>query len=331
MNKKRIAIAGAGYMARTRGRAFLETGRAEVCAVASRHEETARACAAELGCDVYSDDYRRLSDAKADALLIEVPHRAQDEIALWALDAGMDVLIGGALASSAAAGAEIERRTRRLGRIVEAGFQRRYSPAWAEIRRIAHSRELGDPIMAVCMALWDADPERWYYDQKASGGMPLTHMSYCYLNAIRWILGKPVSVSAAASRKAETGPGRVSEETCGALVSFESGAFASATASYVGSSGMPDAEPRFLFTGGGLIPDHQRAQGTVSVTMYRGGETFVRAFPEEPSDLVRQANAFLDAIAGTGGVRNPPSDALLDLHVAEAISRSARERTTVAL
>ena len=44
--------------------------------------------------------------------------------------------------------------------------------------------------MAVTMALWNPDPDEWYYDQEASGGMPLTHMSYCYLNAVRWILGQ---------------------------------------------------------------------------------------------------------------------------------------------
>ena len=42
MSTKRIAIAGAGKMARIRGQAFLQTGQAEICAVTSRHVETAR-------------------------------------------------------------------------------------------------------------------------------------------------------------------------------------------------------------------------------------------------------------------------------------------------
>ena len=58
-----------------------------------RHEETARACAAELGCDRSTDDYRRLAEWRPDAVLIEAPHKAQDEIALWALGAGYDLLM----------------------------------------------------------------------------------------------------------------------------------------------------------------------------------------------------------------------------------------------
>ena len=331
MQKRLIAIAGAGYMARVRGQAFLETGRAEICAVASRHELSAQACAVELGCDTFYDDYRRLSDSAPDALLIEVPHQVQDGIALWGLDAGLDLLIGGALASSVAAGERIAEKSERLGRVVEAGFQLRYSPVWEEIRRLVQGRELGDPIMAVCMALWDANPAQWYYSQEVSGGMPLTHMSYCYLNAIRWVLGRPVAVSAAANRKVETAPGRVLEESCGAVITFEDGAFASATASYVGSHGMPDPETRFLCSAGAIKENRDSVPGTVLITVYQGGGPTLRSFSSEPSDLVRQADAFLDAIEGRGEVQNPPSDALLDLRVAEAISLSARERITVAL
>ena len=108
-------------------------------------------------------------------------------------------------------GAEIEELAARRGLVVEAGYQRRYDPAWEEIRRLISEGALGEPIMAVSMALFRADPRTWYYDQEASGGMPLTHLSYCYLNAMRWILGRPTVVSAMASKKVETGLERVSE------------------------------------------------------------------------------------------------------------------------
>ena len=65
MKKKRIAIAGAGSMARTRGRAFIATREAEICAVASRHVDTSRACAAELGYGLYVDEFRRLAESLA--------------------------------------------------------------------------------------------------------------------------------------------------------------------------------------------------------------------------------------------------------------------------
>ena len=167
--------------------------------------------------------------------------------------------------------------------IVEAGFQRRYDPAWEEIRRLVAGGELGAPVMAVTMALWNPDPDGWYCDQEESGGMPLTHMSYCYLNAVRWILGKPATVSAMANRMRNTAPGRVVEETCGALIGFENGAFASATASYIGPEGMPDPQPRFICSEGGIQPNADNPPGKDSITVFRGGGSEVRAFETEPS------------------------------------------------
>ena len=318
-------------MARTRGRAFLETGRAEICAVAARRARRAESCAAELGCGVYGDDFRRLGEAGPDAILIEVPHRVQDEISLWALEAGHDLLVGGCLASSVENGHQIAEMAARNSRIVEAGFQRRYDLAWEEIQRLVARGELGAPVMAATMALWNPDPDEWYYDQEASGGMPLTHMSYCYLNAVRWILGRPTTVSAMANRLRNTAPGRVVEETCGALIGFENGAFASATASYIGPEGMPDPQPRFVCTEGGIQPNAASQPGRDSITVFHGGRSEVRAFANEPSPFVRQAAAFLDAIEGRHKARNPPEDALLDVEIAAAVSISAREHRTVSL
>ncbi len=327
MPKQRIAIVGAGNMARARGRALLDTGRAEICGVAARRAQRAESCAAELGCGVFCDDFRRLGEARPDAILIEVPHRVQDEVSIWALDAGYDLLVGGCLASSIENGRQIAEMAAQNSRIVEAGFQRRYDPAWEEIQRLVVERELGAPVMAVTTALWNPDPDGWYYDQEASGGMPLTHMSYCYLNAVRWILGKPTTVSAMANRLRNTAPGRVVEETCGALIGFANGAFASATASYIGPEGMPDPQPRFVCSEGGIQPN----AGDDSITVYKEGRSEVRAFAHEPSPFVRQAAAFLDAIEGRHKARNPPEDALLDVEIAAAISVSAKEHRTVSL
>ena len=329
MSGKRIAIVGAGNMARARGRAFLDTGRAETCAVASRHLDRAEQCATELGCDVFYDDYRLLEEARPDAILIEVPHQPQDEIATWALEAGYDVLIGGSLASSVAAGEELVALAADQMLIVEAGYQRRYDPSWGEARRLVQQGVLGDPIMAVTVALWNPDPPSWYYDQQASGGMPLTFMSYAFMNAIRWIIGEPINVMAIANRKVETLPERVAEETCAAIVGFANGSFVSATASYAGPNGMGNPDPRIVCTRGGIQFETEESSGLISMTVFLDGGSEVRSFVAEPSALVRQASRFLDAIEIRQPTLNPPEDALIDVQIAEAISLSAQEQRMV--
>ncbi|MBT6148816.1 MAG: hypothetical protein HOH74_25490 [Gemmatimonadetes bacterium] len=155
--------------------------------------------------------------------------------------------------------------------------------------------------------------------------MPLTHMSYCYLNAIRWIMGTPTVVSALASAGVLGGAGRVKEETCAALVGFDNGAALSATASYIRPEKMTDAEPRFICSAGGI-----QVEGD-TLTVFRGAQSETRSFDAAPSAFVRQAHAFLDAVESRTAARNPPEDALLDVEIAEAIALSAREQRTVTL
>lgn len=328
---KRIAIVGAGNMARRRGRAFLDTGRAEICAVASRRLDKAKQCAAELGCTTYYDDYRRLGETSPDAILIEVPHAPQDGISTWALESGCDVLIGGSLASSVKAAEEIVDLANDRRLIVEAGYQRRYDPSWSEARRLVQQGALGDPIMAVTVALWNPDPGSWYYDQRASGGMPLTHMSYASMNAVRWIMGEPTTVFAMANRKAQTLPERVSEETCSVLVGFENGSFVSATASYAGPDGMSSPEPRIVCANGGIQFNPEESNGLVSMSVFLDGNSEVRSFDGQPPAFVRQAGQFLEALDTRQTALNPPEDALMDVRIAEAISMSVREQRLVSL
>ena len=329
MSRKRIAIVGAGNMAHTRGQAFLDTGQAEICAVASRRLEKAKECAADLGCTTYFDDYRRLREASPDAILIEVPHAPQDDATIWALRSGYDVLVGGTLASSVRAAEEIIELAVGQKLIVEAGFQRRYDPSWAAAHQLVQQRQLGDPIVAVTSALWNPDPGRWYYDQHESGGMPLTHMSYAYMNAIRWIMGEPITVFAMSNRKVETLPERVNEETCSVLVGFEDGAFVSATASYAGQQGMGNPEPQIVCTRGGIQFNPEGSSGLVSMDIFQDGESETRSFNNEPAPLVRQATRFLNSIATRQPTLNPPEDALIDVQIAEAISVSVQEQRLV--
>ena len=166
------------------------------------------------------------------------------------------------------------------------------------------------------------------------GGCIEFYFSCALLRSILYkprILGRPTTVSAMANRMRNTAPGHVAEETCGAMIGFENGAFASATASYIGPEGMSDPQPRFICAEGGILPDSDSPPGKDSITVFHRGRSEVRAFENRPSPQVRQAAAFLDAIESRLEARNPPEDALLDIEIAEAVSVSARDSRTVSL
>jgi len=324
---KRIAVVGAGMMARIRARAFLATERAQICAVASRHRRTARKLGSEVGCKLCFDDFRKLAEASPDAVLVEVPHEAQEEIVLWALGLKLPVLIGGCLASSSASAEKIIRRAREKKVVVEAGYSERYNRTWEVARKLVQEGRLGRIAAVRTIALWDGDPRSWYYSQKPSGGMPLTHMTYCFINAVRWVLGPPRLVSAFANRVRETAPGMVAEESCVANFVFGENILCNMAASYIKPAAMNAWSATFLGTEGAMEVFPEERQ----LVIYRLAKVSRRDFRSAPDPFERQARVFLKALDGPNECRNKPEDSIADVRIAEAIVKSAREKRTVSL
>jgi predicted dehydrogenase len=326
---KRIAIAGAGGMARVRARALLATGAVSVCGVSARRLTSAQVFGAEIGCapDACYDDYRRLLDTQPDALLVEVPHQAQDAIVLWGLQQGLHVLIGGTLATTSAVAAEIEQTARDKRLVVEAGYEARYSAVWEYAREQVMSGALGKLVSIRSIALWAGDPRTWYYQQQASGGMPLTHMTYCFINPVRWVAGEVRAVAAFANRVAHTAPELIEQENVVANLLFKGDVIGNMTAGFVAPGGLPAWSCTFIGTQGALDVCPSET-GSGNVTLYHG-QAERHEFPAAPNAFDVQARAFLDAINGAASCRNTPADTLGDVRTAEAIVTSTREGRTV--
>jgi len=324
---KRIAVVGAGGMARVRTRALLATGGVSICGVASRRLSSARRFGREVGCASCFDDFTALAETAPDAVLIEVPHVVQDRAVLWALGRGFHVLVGGPLATSSAVGERIRQAAADGHRIVEAGYECRYRAVWERTRAAIEAGEIGRLAAVRSIALYPADPGRWYYQQETSGGMPLTHMTYCFINPLRWILGDPVCVSAFANRVGHAEPDGVREETCVAVLRFPNEVPCGMTAGYVCPDGVRAWSVFFLGTEGALEVFPRRD----ALTFYRRGGAKEEDFNSARDAFEVQAETFLRALDGAGACRNPPHDALQDVRTAEAIVESARARKVVRL
>lgn len=330
----RIAVVGAGGMARRRALAFLATGRAQVCGIASRRAESARALGAEVGCAACFDDFRRLAETAPRAVLVEVPNAEQDRIVSWALEQGLHVLVGSFLACSTRAAAAVARSARARRLVVEAGFEARYKPAWEATRRMVAGGGIGRVVAVRTVALWDCAPGSWYASQRESGGMPLAHMTYAFVNPLRWIFGEPTHVSAFANRKRNTAPGAVDEETCVATLLFPDSVPCSMTAGFV----KPFEDERdekgwgvwIVGTRGG-IELYPGEMGSGWLRVHRGAEVETVDFAAAPDAFRLQAEAFLASMDGERPCHNPPEETIGDIRVAEAIVESARTLQTVVL
>jgi predicted dehydrogenase len=324
MRRIRLGVIGAGTMAERRARAFMDTRRVTICGIASRRLDRAQRLGSILGCEACFDDVESLRATHPDAVLIEVPHRVQDALTFWALDAGLNVLIGGCLATSTEAGERIRELAQRKALVVEAGYEARYKAVWEAARRLVLAGDLGVPVAIRSIALFSANPSSWYYNERESGGMPLTHMTYTFINPARWIFGEPEVVSAFANRLVETSDDRVAEETCTANLLFRHALIGNMTAGYVSAGGTWWS---FMVVGSeGVLDVNPGDMDRGEYYLHRGKRTEYRRFDDTPDPFVRQAHAFLD-----GACLNTPEHTLGDLRVAEAIVRSARELRTVGL
>lgn len=326
----KIAVIGTGKMANVRTRTFLSSPEeCEICCVASKHIQNARVFAKGFGCQQYTDNYQELLRFKPDAVLIEVPHSIQDEIALWALKSGLHTLIGGCLATNIAMGIKIARLADEKDLIVETGYEARYKDVWCFAKEYLNNGKIGEIIATRSIALYDADPNSWYYNEKQSGGMVLTHMTYAFINPVRWIFGAPLFISAFSNNIREKGMGKVKHETCTANFLFKDDIVCNMTASYVKPKQLDAWKINFLGSDGSIdiFPGDMNPG---SLTIYSDEQvTLTQNFSGQNNAFEKQAKVFLSAIGGNNQCLNQAWDSILDIQISEAIVKAAENKTTL--
>ena len=323
-----IAVIGSGRMSHVRTKAFLSASNAcKVCCVASRSLVRAKIFAKEYGCDNFADNYKEVINFCPDFVLIEVPHSIQDEISLWGVQLGFNLLIGGCLATSVSTGMKIMEKVAQKNLIVETGYEARYKEVWKCTKKYINDCKIGDIIAIRSIALFNANPNSWYYDEISSGGMILTHMTYAFINPIRWIFGIPTSISVVSNRKVETGNKKVLHETCSANFMFKGNILCNMIAGYVKPNKFNAWELTIIGSNGVLeISPGDMEAGSLKLYSNNTNE-IKKAFSKHKCAFQEQAKAYLSDLEGGKIVNclNPPVDSIEDLKIAEAIAHSANE------
>ena len=314
----RVGIIGSGKLAQVRGDAFAAQHDAEVVAVASRRRANAERLAARWGARATDDHTELVARDGIDAVLVAVPHRVQDDMVGWALDEGVHTLAGGPLATTSARGRELTDLAARRGVILEAGFEARYKSIWQATRDLLPT--IGDPVSVQAVALFDQDPDSWYYDQEASGGMLVTHLTYAFLNPLRWLLGRPRVAGALGVTKRVVRPGSVRPETCTVLLAFPSDIPCSLTASYVKPPHLDGWQITVIGVDGSIELFPGDLDG--GHLIHSSGPAEPRRVDGTPDGFHRQVAAFVAGARGETRDRllNPAADALQDLIICDEIT-----------
>ena len=198
----KIAILGAGGMARTHAHAYAHMRGVQVAGFYGRHRARVAATAKEFHAEATTDAARLLRNDKVDAVDVVVPSGVHRQFVVQALENGKDVFCETPLALTLEDADAMLRAARRAGRLLLSALLMRSSAEYAYAREVALSRRLGRPTVVIASRLsrpyWSAREPRPF----SIYGEPVVELMIFDFDYLNWVFGRPLEVSARGIRGA---------------------------------------------------------------------------------------------------------------------------------
>lgn len=288
----------------------------EVVAIASRSPARAAEAAAQLGIPGSYGSYEGLLEAPdIDAIYIPLPNDLHAEWTIRAAQAGKHVLCEKPLAMSAAQAQEMVLACEAAGVKLAEAFMYRHHPTWVEAMRLLRVGEIGDLQGVLSWFSYFNDDPTNIRNRPENGGGAIMDIGCYNINLSRMIFGaEPVAIHSTVRRDPAMGIDTLSS----AVLEFPGGgqsAFTCAIRSQdyqrvhiFGSTGRIEIE----------IPFNIPHDGPTRI-WHTKGETTTEIGFETVDQYTIQAELFAEAILEDGDVVVPPSDAVANMKVIEAI------------
>jgi len=283
----RLAILGAGGVAQAKYLPALARLRTlwepvEVVALSTIDRRQREKLSKLFGGRVYGDSDELLRDQQPDAVLVTSSDDAHCELALAALEAGAHVLVEKPIARSLREAAQMCRAAEAAGRVLVTTCNKRFSPPYAEARRLLDSGELARPSLFA--AKFTLGYEN--VDLLAAGTVHVFDLARFFMGDVRSLS----AVAAAASR-----------ENAIATLEFMSGAAGSVLTS-AGALSLHPWERVEIFGDGSWLVVEDQAVLTLHRAEYEPARTWAPVVPntllsaEEWGGYVGLLEDFLDSV-----------------------------------
>jgi len=191
----RLGVVGVGGMGAAHVAAIRATEGLELVAAADTNSEALDRTVADTHALAFADYAQMLDEVEMDGLVAILPHHLHADIVERACRLGLPLLKEKTLARNMAEAQQFVRAAEDAGIILMLATQRRYTPAYAELKSIAAC--LGHIFLARGQYVfrWGAD-FRWRGQWETAGGGALHDMGYHTIDMLNWYLGLPDWVSA---------------------------------------------------------------------------------------------------------------------------------------
>ncbi len=326
----RIALLGAGRIGAIHARTVAASRDAELAAIADPIEQAAQALTSELGGSVRTVD-AAIDDRSIDAVLIATPTDTHAALIERAAAAGKAIFCEKPIDLDADRVRACLAAVERAGVPLFVGFNRRFDPSFANLRRRLRDGEIGDLELLTITSRDPAPPPLTYIER--SGGL-FRDMMIHDLDMACWLLDEPpAEVHAVAACLTDPEIGRAGDvDTAAVMLRTASGRICQISNSRRATYGY-DQRIEAHGSAGMLLADNQRPT-TVSTATAQG----VTSDPAMPFFLERYADAYrleLDAFIRSVSDGTPPepggADGLRALLLADAATAAARTGTRIVL
>lgn len=323
-----IGIVGLGTIGRIHGERLAELG-ADL-AGADLDAGAREAFAEKFDAPTY-EDHGALLEAGVDGVVVGVPNRVHEEVAVDALEAGADVLIEKPLAHSVGSAERIARAARESAGFCTVGFTMRYSPLTERVVELREAGRFGS------ISHVDVDYLRrggvpgggrgWFTDPDLAGGGVLMDLGVHVVDLALHVLGYPEIEEVGGRARSEFGEYPV-EDSATALLRTADGRTVSVDTAWHGTA-APSRECVVRGTEAGVAFEVTEPDLTVYDADPEAGSETVAV---EAGDIhLAEDRAFLGTVAGERDPEGTVEEALTVQRVIEGIYESSDRGRAVAL
>jgi predicted dehydrogenase len=331
MERVRVAVIGAGFIADYHLAALATVPQASVCAIASRSAVKAEALARRWGVALATTDVDRVLEGSAvDAVIITTPDDTHEDLAIRAAKARKAVLLQKPMATDSAACRRIIAAAREAGVDLQVSFMHRYFEEVVRAGALIREGAIGRvESLRIRNATPGPDWSDWFFKRDRIGAGAVLQLGTHGIDLVEYLFGAIDAVSARTATLRATrrlADGREvpveNSDSAWATYTLASGAVASHEISMIEQRGTDRFRMEIY---GSLGAIWLRSElGALSVASARSGSCgWIKPPLPQPPFGQRQHRRWL---AGLLGIEPPEQTAragLRTLLVAEAIERSS--------